>query len=328
MTFRLSLLDKSPLAPGQTGADALAGTLACARLADDLGYHRYWLAEHHAIAGMASAAPEILISHILAQTRRIRVGSGGVLLQHYAPYKVAEIFSVLATLGSDRVDLGVGKSPGALPFATRALQAELAAGSAAALDRKLAELEAWLAGDHHDAAISPRPAIAPQRFLLGASVESARQAAALGWGFVHAGHQQGDRDTTLKVLDAYEAIAGRRPMLALAAFAAPSRSEAEERVGALQVVRPVFADGHVVNLTSEDAAREYARQYGSIDYRIERRQATVLAGTAADVREGLATLSHELGVDEFVIDQPVADPAARLRSIELIAARAPQRAVA
>lgn len=327
MPFRLSLLDKSPLAPGLTGAQALAATLACAKRADDLGYHRYWLAEHHAIAGLASAAPEILIAHILAQTRRIRVGSGGILLQHYAPYKVAETFSVLASLAQDRVDLGIGKSPGALPFATRALQAELAEGSANALARKLAELEAWLTSDHNNAAISPRPSIAPQRFLLGASVESAEQAARLGWNFVHAGHQQGDRATTLKVLNAYEAIAGHRPILALAAFAAPSRSEAEERVGALQVVRPVFADGHVVNLTSEEAAHEYARQYGSADYTLERRSATVLAGTAADVHDGLAALSEELGITEFVIDQPVADPVARLRSIELMAAR-PQRAVA
>lgn len=322
MTYRLSLLDKSPIATGRSGTDALATTLAYARRAEDLGYHRFWLAEHHGSPALASAAPELLVAHILALTRRIRVGSGGVLLQHYSPYKVAEQFSVLAALAPGRVDLGIGKSPGGLPNATRAIQAELAAGSARDLDRKLADLEAWLRGEHHAADITPRPAVLPARFLLGASVASAEQAAQLGWGFVHAGHQQGDRAETLAALDAYQTRAGHRPILALAAFAAPSRAEAQERLGALRIVRPVFGDGHVVNLPTEDAAHEYARQYGSSDYRLEIRSPTALVGTAEDIHEQLATLQAELGVEEFIIDQPVADHAARLASIELIAQQA------
>lgn len=322
MTFRLGLLDKSHIAAGATGPDALATTLAAARLADELGYHRYWLAEHHGLAGLASAAPEILISHILAQTRHIKVGSGGVLLQHYGGYKLAEVFSVLASLAPGRVELGIGKSPGGLPLTTRALQAELAPGSARDLDRKLADLEAWLNGPHKDADISPRPAILPDRFLLGGSVDSAVQAARLGWNFVHAGHQDGDRTNTLAALDAYEAIARRRPILAITAFAAPTRAEAEDRLGDLRIVRPVFADGHAVNLGSEDAAHEYARQYGSTDYRIEVRKPTAIAGTADDVHQAINALHLDLGVTDFIIDQPVADPAARLTSIELIARQA------
>ncbi|MGN7871205.1 MsnO8 family LLM class oxidoreductase [Paracoccus sp. 22332] len=322
MSFRLGLLDKSPIAEGSTGPDALATTLAAARLADDLGYHRYWLAEHHGSPGLASAAPEILVSHILAQTRRIKVGSGGVLLQHYGGYKVAELFSVLASLAPGRVELGVGKSPGGLPLATRAIQAELAPGSARDLDRKLADLDAWLNGIHHGADIVPRAAVLPDRFLLGGSVDSAVQAARLGWNFVHAGHQDGDRDKTLAVLDSYQAIAGRRPILAIAAFAAPSRAEAEDRLGELRIVRPVFADGHAVNLVTEDAAHEYARQYGREDYRIEIRKPTAIAGTADDVHQQLQALQADLGVTDFIIDQPVADPAARLTSIELIARQA------
>lgn len=327
MNYRLSLLDKSIIAPDATGAAALATTVQSARLADHLDYHRYWLAEHHGIPNMASAAPEILISHILAQTRKIRVGSGGVLLQHYAPYKVAEIFSVLASLAPGRVDLGVGKSPGGFPNATRAIQAELAAGSAHDLDRKLADLDAWLNGAHRDTDISPRPAISAERFLLGASIDSAKKAAQMGWNFVYAGHQQGDRSATLAAFGAYESVTGRRPILALAAFAAPTRSEADERVGELRIVRPVFGDGHVVNVGSEEAAHEYARQYGSNDYHIEIRTPTVLTGTADDIHEELAALQADLGVDEFIIDQPVSDTAARLKSIELIATRS-RRAVA
>lgn len=322
MTYRLSLLDKSHIAPGQTGPEALTTTIASAKLADDLGYHRFWLAEHHGSTALASAAPEVLVAHILALTRRIRVGSGGVLLQHYGGYKVAELFSVLASLAPGRVDLGVGKSPGGLPQATRAIQSELAPNSVRELDRKLADLDAWLNGPHKDADIQPRPAILPERFLLGASVSSAEQAARLGWGFVHAGHQDGSRENTLAALNAYETITGRRPILAVVAFAAPTRAEAEDRLGELQIVRPVFADGHVVNLPSEDAAHEYARQYGSADYHLEIRKPTALAGTAAEIHEALAALQADLGVGEFIIDQPVADRAARLKSIELIAKHA------
>lgn len=322
MGFRLGVLDKSHVAPGGSGPEALATTLAAARLADDLGYHRYWLAEHHGTPSLASAAPEILVSHILARTRRIKVGSGGVLLQHYGAYKVAEVFSVLASLAPGRVELGIGKSPGGLPLATRAIQAELAPGSARDLDRKLADLDAWLNGPHHGADIVPRPTVPADRFLLGGSVDSARQAGRLGWNFVHAGHQDGDRDKTLAVLDAFEAIAGHRPTLAIAAFAAPSRTEAEDRLGELCIVRPVFSDGHAVNLGSEDAAHEYARQYGSTDYRIELRTPTAISGTADDVHQQIAALHADLGVCDFIIDQPVAEPAARLKSIELIATQA------
>lgn len=327
MPYRLSLLDKSLIAPGQTGADALQGSLTSAKRAEALGYHRYWLAEHHGIQGYASAAPEILAAHILAQTKRIRVGSGGVLLQHYAPYKIAETFSVLATLAPGRVDLGIGRAPGGLPLSTRALQAELSATSAADFDRKLAEVEAWLTGPHRGADLSPRPTLLPERFLLGGSVSSAEQAAKLGWSYVHAGHQDGNPITTRAVLDAYEEITGRRPALAVAAFATPTRSEAEDRLAQLKFVRVSFGNGHAVNLTSEAGAQEYARQYGREDYTIEFRQPKTLAGTGRDIQEQLTALHEDLGVTEFIIDQPVAELQARLTSIELIA-QTPKRAAA
>lgn len=326
MSYRLSLLDKSPIAQGGSGAEALAITIASARLADQLGYHRFWLAEHHGSPGLASAAPELLIAHLAALTRRIRIGSGGVLLQHYSAFKVAELFSVLASLAPGRIDLGIGKSPGGLPLATRALQSELAEGSARAIDRKLDELHEWLKGARDGVEIQPRAPLAPSAFLLGGSPASAEQAARLGWNFVHAGHQDGDRSNTLETLARFEALAGYRPLLAVQAFAAPTRSEAEDRVAGLGFVRLYLPDGHSVNLQSEEAALDYARQYGASDYGIEEKTPTVIAGTAEDVHAELHALSLDLGVSEFIIDQPVADPDARLRSIELIARDARQAA--
>lgn len=115
MSYSLSILDKSPIAEGASAHDALSFTIRLAKRAEALGYQRYWVAEHHGASELASSAPEILVSHLFAHTSRIRVGSGGVMLQHYSPYKVAESFRTLASLAPGRVDLGVGKAPGGLP---------------------------------------------------------------------------------------------------------------------------------------------------------------------------------------------------------------------
>ena len=122
MPYAISLLDKSPVAEGTSAAEALQTSVAFAQAAERLGYHRIWLAEHHGTPQLASSAPEIVVAHLLAATRRIRIGTGGVLLQHYSPFKVAEVFGLLASLAPGRVDLGIGKAPGGLPYGTKALQ--------------------------------------------------------------------------------------------------------------------------------------------------------------------------------------------------------------
>ncbi len=329
MAYRLSLLDKSPIADGRDAADALATTIAYAELADRLGYHRFWVAEHHGTPALASAAPEALVAHLLARTRRIRIGTGGILLQHYSPYKIAELFGVLANLAPGRVDLGIGKAPGGLPAGTRALQAELAQ-PRVAFNRKLADLDAFLRGalpaDHPLAGAEalPRAGILPERFLLGASEDTARTAARLGWDFVHAGHQDGDRQALDRALDAH---GGGRRILAVAAYAAPTAAEARDTISAYSFYRLILPDGQRLNLQTEDAAREYARQLGVEPLRIEERHPEALIGTPEEIHAALNALAARHRIDEFVIDQPVAEPALRLRSIELIA-RAADRAAA
>lgn len=179
MSYSLSLLDKSPIAEGATAADALRFTVALAQRAEALGYRRFWIAEHHGAPGLASSAPEIVVSHVLAHTSSIRVGSGGVMLQHYSPFKVAETFKLLASLAPGRVDLGVGKAPGGLPLTTRALQSLHDKPRRPAFAEQLAELDAFLnwgvAEDHPlaGALALPVPPEAPERVLLGGSPESA-----------------------------------------------------------------------------------------------------------------------------------------------------------
>ena len=144
--LKLSILDQSPVAKGDTQSDSLRHTIELAQKAEQWGYHRFWVAEHHNSERYVGSSPEVLMSHLLANTNRIRIGSGGVMLQHYSPYKVAENFNVLASLAPGRVDLGIGRGPGGLPRTTRALQQEFAA-EAMPFREKLVELGQLLRND-------------------------------------------------------------------------------------------------------------------------------------------------------------------------------------
>ncbi len=330
MAYSLSLLDKSPILDGESAVEALQRTIALAQAAERLGYRRFWLAEHHGFPGLASSAPEILVAHLIARTRRIRIGSGGVLLQHYSPYKVAETFNLLAALAPDRIDLGIGKAPGGLPFSTRALRIQHDPERARSFEALLAELDAFLSGslaadDPLAGAQSlPKPPAPAERFLLGASPDSAQLAAERGWRFVFAGQLNGDPKAIEASLDAHARAGARQPPLfGLAALAAATAEEARALTEPLRVVRLTLDNGQSVNLGSEEQAAEFARQAGATSYTTEIRRPSILAGTAEDVRRELDALSARFGIAEFVIDTPAAATAQRLASITLLAGDAP-----
>ncbi|UXN57412.1 LLM class flavin-dependent oxidoreductase [Phyllobacterium zundukense] len=326
MGYALSLLDKSPIFDGETASVALKRTVALAKQAEKWGFHRFWVAEHHDTSGVASSSPEVLIAFLAANTSRIRIGSGGVMLQHYSPYKVAENFNVLATLAPDRIDLGVGKAPGGLPFSTRALQGLLARPEKPDFAAQLAQLSAFLDDTlpsvHPLAGVtaSPLPVVSAQRFLLGASVDSAELAAAHGWAFVFASHLNGDQEVLRQTLDAYrEKAPDGRPILAVGVVAAETDSEAEWLAGNLEHFKVHVNGGQSVTVGSVDQAREYARQVGARDYRIEKKIPNVIRGSARKVMADLDHLHERYGISEFIIDTPINDAARRLASIELLA---------
>lgn len=330
MTYSLSLLDKSPILEGETAVAALQRTASLAQAAERLGYHRFWLAEHHDFPGLASPAPEVLAAYLLARTQRIRIGTGGVLLPHYSPYKVAETFNVLASLAPGRVDLGIGKAPGGLPFSTKALRVLHDPARAPAFEALLDELDAFLAppaeapGPQEKARALPVPPAAPERFLLGASPESARQAGERGWHFVFAGHHNGDPKAIEASLDAYAKAGGTAgPLLAVAAFAAATAEEARSLTENHRVVRLTLDNGQNLNLGSEEQAAEYARQAGAASWRTEIRTPQILAGTPDQVRRELDALHARFGIAEFIIDTPVALTARRLTSVALLAGQVP-----
>jgi len=185
---RLSVLDQSPVRSGAKPADAIRETLALAEACDRLGYTRYWLAEHHSTPALAGSAPEVLIGQVAARTSRIRVGSGGVMLQHYSPLKVAEAFRVLETLFPGRIDLGLGRAPGSDQLTARAL-AGPAGGSPELFPQQVGDLLAWLAGEpppeHPFAKVRAMPTgdSVPEVWLLGSSDQSAALAAHFGTAF-------------------------------------------------------------------------------------------------------------------------------------------------
>lgn len=284
MPFRLSILDKCPRQPEETSQQALQNTLALARLAEQAGYYRYWIAEHHNTPALASPSPEIVLAWLAAQTKTLRLGAGGVMLQHYSPYKVAENFHLLAAVAPGRIDLGVGKAPGGLPTSTRALQGQ-APGQHGSFAQQLADVNRYLTQADPGLQATPLPAISPPRFLLGASQQSAELANAVGWNFVFAAHLNGDDQQLAKVTDFWQQQTQRPTLVAVQVVIAANRAQAASGIVSL-----------------------------------ERKYPTVIAGSGEEVFERLVQLHRRYQIDEFIIDLPITDPAHRQQALTRLAA--------
>ena len=269
--LKLSVLDQSPMDPSETAAEAFRHTIELAQRAEEWGYHRFWVAEHHGSNRIMGSSPEVLVSHLLAKTTRIRVGSGGVMLQHYSPYKVAENFNVLASLAPGRVDLGIGRGPGGLPATTRALQQDRLP-EAMPLQEKLQELKRFLHNQLEEthplyglqtSPVLPQPA---DLFLLGTTPASGELAASLGMPYVFALFLNSDEAVMREAVQTYrrqfDAGPGSQPqpMLALPVIVADTDSEAQELASELKVVRLRLSSGRTFTVGSVEAAAEFARQ--------------------------------------------------------------------
>ncbi|MFM0045428.1 MsnO8 family LLM class oxidoreductase [Paraburkholderia sediminicola] len=328
--FRLSLLDKSPIAFGESTADALARSVELARAAETWGYHRYWFAEHHNSIRLACPTPEILIAHVLAHTHRIRIGSGGVMLQHYSPYKIAENFNLLAALAPGRVDMGIGKAPGGLPLSTRALQGTSDSSQPRDFAKLVSALNQYMRandppaadGEDNEAVLraTPLPPESASPFLLGASVESATLAAQLGWDFVYAAHINAAPADIERAFDRYRSTSGgRAPLLAISVVVAETRAEAARLADGFRRFRVQVGEAQAVNVGSLEQAHAFVRQSGGGAHRIEERESHIVHGTRDDALRELGELQRRYGIAEFIIDTPVAEAAPRIASIRLLA---------
>jgi luciferase family oxidoreductase group 1 len=245
------------------------------------------------------------------------------MLQHYSPYKVAENFNLLASLAPGRVDLGVGKAPGGLPLSTQALQLGVHQNEKGSFAEQLSQLNGWLAliGTETGQTVfpTPIPPTPPQRFVLGASVASAQLAAESDWNFIFAAHLNGDPALLRDVLTYWQANSSRPTIVAVQVIVAHSAEIAAQLAENVQIWGVELEDGQRVTVASEEQALAFAAQAGSAPRKIARRAQTLLHGTALEVAAKLHTLHAEHGIDEFIIDTPVAEGHARLTSLRLLA---------
>jgi luciferase family oxidoreductase group 1 len=325
---RLSVLDQSPIPEGSTGGDALRNTIDLAELADGLGYHRYWLAEHHGGAMLAGPSPEALIGPVAAATRRIRVGSGGVMLPHYSPFKVAETFSLLAGLFPGRIDLGIGRAAGTDPMTTFALQRDRRSASPDDFPQQLAELLAYYDGtlpaDHPFARLTgtlPGIPEQPDVWLLGSSPQSAVWAAELGLPYAFAEFiNPGGEDAAIHYREQFVPSARRSaPETAAAVWVicADTDEEAERLAASGRMTFSLLRRGRLIPVPPPETAQRYFAEQGATDGGASARRGIV--GSPATVRAGLEDVAQRYGADELILVTITYDHGARRRSYELVA---------
>ena len=325
---RLSVLDQAPISAGSTGSEALHNSLDLARLADWLGYHRYWVAEHHGTPMLASASPEALIGPIAVATTRMRVGSGGVMLPHYSPLKVAETFSVLAGLFPGRIDLAVGRAAGTDPTTTFALQRDRRQGAPDDFTDQLAELLAYLEGtlprDHPFArltALPGRPA-RPDPWLLGSSPQSGLWAAELGLPYAFADFiNPRGAEVARRYREGFTPSRLRsRPEIVVAVWAvcAETDAEAERVASSTDMAFALLQRGKLIPVPPVEEAIRFAREERTAQPAPGRERRRIV-GSPATVREGLEAAAREYGADEVMVVTITYDHAVRRRSYELIA---------
>src|SRR3954447_10054069 len=324
--MKLSVLDQSPISEGMTGADALHNTLDLAKLADELGYHRYWVAEHHGGPMLVSAAPEVLIGPIAQATERIRVGSGGVMLPHYSPFKVAEAFSILSALAPGRIDLALGRASGTDPLTTVALQRDRTRAMPDDFPQQLAELLAHLEDalpDDHPFSHLPRhlpgQPHAPEPWLLGSSPQSAIWAAQLGLPYAFADFiNPGGAAITADYRELFtpgERLAAPHTLVAVWAICAETDDEAQRLAASGRMTRRLLRRGQLIAVPPPEKALRFLEADG-IPSSGEGRRAVI--GGPDTVRAKLEAVAEEYGADELMVVTITHDHAARRRSYELL----------
>jgi luciferase family oxidoreductase group 1 len=328
--FRISVLDQSPIAEGGTGAQALANTVDLARLADRLGYHRYWLAEHHGGPMLAGPSPEALIGPVASATSRIRVGSGGVMLPHYSPLKVAETFSLLAGLFPGRIDLALGRAAGTDQLTSFALQRDRRTAAPDDFVEQLAELLAYFDGgfpaEHPFARLAetlPGRPERPEPWLLGSSAQSALWAAELGLPYAFADfiNPEGAEIAALyRERFAAHGHADAQPHTAVAVWVicAETDEQAQRIASSGRMAFTLLRRGRLIAIPPPEEALRFLAAEGRSDPAPASKRRTVV-GTPARVREELEQVVRSYGAQEAIAVNITFSHEDRRRSYELLA---------
>lgn len=326
--MKLSILDQSPIASNQTAQDALMASLKLAQAGELFGYTRYWIAEHHDLPGLACSAPEVMLSFIGAHTSKIRLGAGAVLLPHYKPYKVAEIYNMLATLFPNRMDIGIGRSPGGSAEATNALSDNF-------LQKvfKMPELvEELLHFFHQDfpsdnelskVTASPIPEVLPLPWMLGTSEKSAILAAKFGLAYVF-GQFMSDQDGASIVQTYRETfkprICGQKPeiIITVPVICAETSKKANEISLSNLVWQLLIGKGEGKKVPSIEDAKNYAlTDKESEQFMVMKKK--LIIGNPKEVSSALRNMAQHYGADEMMILTITHSPEDRIESYRLIA---------
>jgi luciferase family oxidoreductase group 1 len=321
MSTVLSVLDLAPIAEGSDAAESFRNSLALAQCAERLGYRRYWLAEHHGMPGIASAATAVLMAHIAAGTRSIRIGAGGIMLPNHSPLVIAEQFGTLEALHPGRIDLGLGRAPGSDAATARALRRDLAS-DADAFPHDVVELMDFLSDAPRQAvrAVPGQGAKVPI-WILGSSLFGAQLAAMLGLPFAFASHFA--PAMMMQAIDIYRS--GFRPsaqaarphvMLGFNVFAAPSDAEAADLATSMQQAFVNLRSGRPTKLPPPRPGYLEALPAAPRAMLDDVLSCTAI-GSAATVRARIQAFIGRTGADELMIASQIFDPAARRRSYEL-----------
>ena len=312
-SFKLSVLDQAPIPEGLTAGDALRNSIDLARLADRLGYHRYWVAEHHGTPGLACASPEALIGPIASATSRLRVGSGGVMLPHYSPLKVAETFSMLSGLYPGRIDLGIGRAAGTSPKVAHALQR----------DRRQLPLDDFR--DQLDELLSYfQPGTrfeSPEVSLLGSSPQSGIWAAELGLPYVFADFINADGGPIAAYYQQrfQPSALLQAPQVGVCVWAvcADSDQEAQRLSASFRMMMTLLYRNQLIAVPEVERAQAFLAREGIGPQMPPGRR--LIAGAPESVKAALEAVAAEYGAQEVFLVNIMYDHAARRRSYELIA---------
>jgi luciferase family oxidoreductase group 1 len=317
--LRLGVLDQSPIPENSSLGDALRNTIDLARLTDHLGYSRYWLAEHHGAASLACASPEALIGPVASATTRIRVGSGGVMLPHYSPLKVAETFSMLAALYPDRIDLGIGRAAGTSARVARALQRDRSHPVPDDFPQQLAELIAYLSNQHP---LLPGHFESPELWLLGSSAQSAEWAAELGLPYTFADFINPEGAACTAYYRQYftpsAQLAAPRTAIAVSVICAESDGEAMQLSASLRMMLVMLFRGQPVPVPPVEKAERFLAGEG-LPFHLLPGGRRFVTGSPITVRRQLENVAAEYGAEEILVVTKVFDHNVRRRSYELIA---------
>jgi len=326
--LKLSVLDQSPIRDGSNAYEALQESIILARLTDELGYYRYWVAEHHASDALAGCSPAVLLGRLGAETRQIRIGSGGVMLPHYSPYNVAENFRLLQTLYPDRVDLGIGLAPCPDPFTAASIRYGSRVGPEH-FPHMVLDLQALLNDTDPvtpglaEARAYPKTDTPPQLWMLGSSEDSAHLAGRTGlpYNFAYFINPNIRPD----IFDYYRSAFQPGPNLeqphsALTTFCicADTEEEAERLARSRDLWFIRLLRGNPGPFPSVEEATEYPYSPGELAA-IEENRGRRVVGTPEQVRQKLLTLVERFQLDELMIVTITHDPAARQHSYELLA---------